>query len=402
MQIEHAQQQYLEEGAAFADLVVKRKAPPTRRRYEVIVVGGGQAGLATGYHLARRGVDFLIVDGSERIGDVWRKRWDSLRLFTPAGFDGLPGMRFPAHRHSFPTKDEMADYLEAYAEHFELPVLSGAWVRRLSRTDDGYLLETSRGELQADQVVVAMAGYQKPKYPSFAKDLDPSIEQIHTADYKNLSQLREGPALVVGAGNSGAELAKELSAHHEVWLAGRDVGAIPFRISSFLGRLFMVRLVLRFVFHRVMTIRTPIGRKMRPKVLSQGGPLIRTKTPELDSLGVKRVPKVARVVDGKPQLEDGRILDVANVVWCTGFRPEFERWIEMPIFDAKGYPRHEAGVVEDSPGLYFVGLMFLYSFSSVMVHGVGRDADRIAGTAARRARTAPRAAVEVGRRAAVQ
>jgi putative flavoprotein involved in K+ transport len=205
---------------------------------------------------------------------------------------------------------------------------------------------------------------------------------------------------VVGAGNSGAEIAKELAGEREVWMAGRDVGAIPFRISGFWGRTFLVRLVLRFLFHRILTIRTPVGRKVRPTILAQGGPLIRTRGPELETMGVKRVPKVRRVVDGKPQLEDGRVLDTANVVWCTGFRTGFPDWIDLPIFGAKGYPAHEAGVVAGTPGLYFVGLHFLYSLSSAMVHGVGRDAERIARAVSRRARATTRPSQRERRRAA--
>jgi putative flavoprotein involved in K+ transport len=360
----------------------------TQQRYDVVVIGGGQAGLSVGHFLKRTGLRFLIVDASERIGDVWRRRWDSLRLFTPAKFDGLPGMRFPAPANSFPTKDQMADYLEAYAARFELPVRTSTRVNRLSRAGDGYLIETDRGAIEAAQVVVAMASYQTPRIPAFARELRGDIIQLHAKDYRNPSQLRDGGVLIAGAGNSGAEIALDLARGHEVWLAGRDPGHVPFRIDGFAARWLLTRLVLRFAFHRVLTVRTAIGRKVRPKILSQGGALIRVKPAQLEAADIHRTPRVIGVREGLPLLDDGRSLDVANVVWCTGFNAGFD-WIDLPIFDAHavghGEPEHEAGVVPEAPGLYFVGLHFLYAFSSTMIHGVGRDAKRIARAAAARA-----------------
>ena len=342
---------------------------------DVIVVGGGQAGLATGYHLARRGVSFLILEANDRIGDSWRKRWDSLRLFTPARYDGLDGMPFPAPGFSFPTKDEMADYLEAYAKRFQLPVRTGVRVTQVKRSGDGFVLTTSRGTFSARQVVVAMSTFQKPRIPKFAGELSPDITQLTSWEYRNRMALREGGVLVVGAGNSGAEIALDLARHHHVWLSGRDVGQIPFRIESRMARA-LVPLIFRVVFHRVLTVRTPMGRKARRHMLTAGAPLVRTKREDLVAAGVERVARVSGVRDGKPVLEDGRVLDAANVIWCTGFDTGFE-WIDLDVHgDIE--PRHQEGVVPDVPGLYFVGLMFLYAGSSAMVHGVSRDASRIA------------------------
>lgn len=348
---------------------------------DTVVVGGGQAGLAVGYHLSRRRVPFVILDASARVGDSWRQRWDSLRLFTPASFDGLPGRPFPASAFAFPTKDAMADYLEDYARHFELPVRSGVRVERLSRRDDRFLVVTSAGRYDAEHVVVAMANYQRPRVPPFAGELDPEIRQLHSFDYRHQGQLQPGPVLVVGAGNSGAEIAIETVARHRTILAGQDVGQIPFRIAGTAARLGLVRLVLRVIFHRVLTVATPIGRRVRTKVLHGSGPLIRTRRPELAAAGVERAPRVAGVRDGRPLLEDGRVLDVANVVWCTGYHPGFS-WIDLPVFDQMGDARHERGIVPDERGLYFVGLHFLYALSSTMIHGVGRDAERIASAIA--------------------
>jgi putative flavoprotein involved in K+ transport len=381
----------IEEGSAFVELGGFRETAtdhPPAERFDVIVIGGGQSGLSVGYHLARCGLRFVILDASARIGDVWRSRWDSLRLFTCARFSGLDGMPFPAPPDTFPTKDEMADYLEAYAARFALPVRSGVKVDRLSRQQDGrYLVEAGERRLEADHVVVAMATYQKPRRPEFARDLDPGVRQLHSADYRAPSQLRDGDVLLVGAGNSGAEIAMELSRSHRTFMAGRDVGHIPFRIEGLFGRLILVRLVLRVLFHRVLTIRTPLGRKMRPKVLREGGPLVRTKPRDLRAAGVERVARVIGVRDGMPLLADGRVLEVSNVVWCTGFHPAFD-WIDVPVMDETGLPRHRAGIVEGEPGLYFVGLEFLYSMSSGMIHGVGRDAERIAKAIVSRANVA--------------
>jgi putative flavoprotein involved in K+ transport len=361
--------------------------PDTTTRVNTVVIGGGQAGLSAGYHLQRRGVPFVILNASARVGDSWRTRWDSLRLFTPARFSGLDGMPFPAPPDYFPTKDEMGDFLERYARRFSLPVASGVRVERVSRRGDRFLVVAGGERYDADHVVVAMANYQRPKVPPFAANLDPGIVQIQSSDYRNQDQLRDGDVLVVGAGNSGAEIAKEAVGSHRTWLAGRDVGRIPFRIDGLAGRLLLVRIVLRVVFHRILTVDTPVGRRVRPKVLHGGGPLIRTKLPELAAAGVVHVPRVAGVHDGRPQLEDGRVLDVANVIWCTGFHPGFS-WIDLPVFDATGDPRHDHGIVADAPGLYFVGLHFLYALSSTMIHGVGRDAERVARAIAARTQAA--------------
>jgi len=348
-----------------------------RQRINTVVIGGGQAGLSVGYHLQRKGVQFVILDASARVGDAWRNRWDSLCLFTPAKFSGLDGMRFPAPRNSFPTKDAMADYLENYARHFQLPVRSGVRVERLSRLGDRFLVVTGDQQFEADNVVVAMSGWQRPRVPAFARDLNPRIVQLHTFEYRNPSQLQPGGVLIVGAGNSGAEIALDVVRGHETWLAGPDTGHVPFRIEGLVARLLLVRVVLRVVFHRILTVKTPIGRKVRAKMLHRGEPLVRTKPQDLVAAGIARVPRVARIENGRPVLEDGRALDVSNVIWCTGFNSGFS-WIDLPVFDADGDAKHESGVVTSEPGLYFVGLKFLHAASSSAIHGVGRDAARIA------------------------
>ncbi len=348
----------------------------TYERFNTVVIGGGQAGLSVGYHLRKRRIPFVILESHLRIGDSWRHRWRSLRLFTPARFNGLDGMPFPGAPNYFPTKDEMGEYLESYARRFSLPVRTGVTVERLSRAGTGFLITTSAGIIEATHVVVAMATYQKARVPAFAAELDPGIVQMHSSEYQDPSGLRPGSVLLVGAGNSGAEIAMEVARTHRTWMAGRDVGHVPFDIGGLLARLFLARFVLRFVFHRVLTTSTPVGRMARPRVLIDGGPLIRQRPRDLASAGVMRAPRVVGVRGGRPLLADHQVMDVANVIWCTGYEPGFS-WIDIPVHGLHE-PLHERGIVKSVPGLYFVGLHFLHAFSSTMIHGVGRDAAFIA------------------------
>jgi putative flavoprotein involved in K+ transport len=344
-------------------------------RFETVIIGGGQAGLATAYHLKKRGRRFVILEANERIGDSWRRRWDSLRLFTPAKYDGLPGLRFPGARWSFPTKDEMGDYLETYAKRFELPARTGVFVDRVFRADGHYVIESGHQTFEADNVIVAAGAHRTPKLPSFAAELDPRIVQLHSADYRNPTQLRDGSVLVVGVGNSGAEIAFELSRTHQVWQSGRPSAELPVRHGSLPARLVLP--VIRFVGTRILSVKTPIGRKIRPKFVLAAVPLIRIKSKDLVAAGVDRVPRVVGAHDGLPLLADGRVLDVANVVWCSGFQYDFS-WIDLPVFADTGEPNHVRGVVASAPGLYFVGLVFQTAATSDVLPGVGRDARYVA------------------------
>ena len=342
---------------------------------ETVIIGAGQAGLAAGYHLARRGRPFVVLHPDARVGDGWRRHWDSLRLYSAARYDGLPGMAFPASRHAFPTKEQMADYLEAYAERFDLPVRAGIRVDAIDRVGDRYVLTAGVRRIEAENVVVASGTWGEPHVPDFAGELDPGIVQLHSSGYRNPAQLREGGVLVVGASHSGADIAFEVAAGHPTVLSGPIRGEIPFRIEGRPAR--VVMRVMWFAATRVLTVGTPIGRKMRPEVRSHGGPLIRIRSADLRSAGVEHV--ASRTVgsqDGLPVLDDGRVLDVANVIWSTGFRPDYS-WIHLPILGADGYPDQVGGAVESQPGLYFVGLPFLHSFSSMLVGGAGRDAQRV-------------------------
>jgi putative flavoprotein involved in K+ transport len=352
-------------------------------RIQTVVIGAGQAGLSTSYFLARHGLPHVILEAHARVGDTWRQRWDSLRLFTPARFDGLAGMPYPASSHSFPAKDEMADYLEAYASRFALPARTGVRVDRVTRHGDRYSISAGDRTFEAEHVVIAMATFQRPRVPPFAAGVDPAIVQLHSSEYRNLAQLAPGSVLVVGAGNSGAEIALETArAGRETWLAGRDVGHVPFRIEGPLGRV-LLPFIFRILFHRVLTADTPLGRRARPAAVSRGAPLIRHKPKDFASAGVRRVGRVVEVRDGRPVLEGGQVVEPANVVWCTGYDPGLS-WIDLPVFGPGGEPVHVRGVATGEPGLYFVGLHFLYALSSTMIHGVERDARHVADIIASR------------------
>jgi putative flavoprotein involved in K+ transport len=358
------------------DVPRRGQDPSGGERTETVIVGGGQAGLAVGYHLARRGRPFVILDADQRPGDAWRRRWDSLRLFTPARYSGLPGLPFPAPPFSYPTRDEVADFLEAYAARFDLPVRNGVRVDRLARDGGRFLVTAGDRRWEADQVVVATGAYHRPRVPAFASELDPGIVQLDTTRYRNPSQLRPGGVLVVGAGNSGAEIAYEVSgAHHPTWLSGPDTGHLPVRTGTRLDRLLTPP--FWWFVSRVLTVDTPVGRKVRPKALVTPAPLERVRPKELAAAGVERVARTVGVRDSLPVLEDGRVLEVANLIWCAGLRPDFG-WVDLPVFDQDGLPRHDRGVVASQPGLYFIGLWFLSGFTSSLLGGVGRDAERIA------------------------
>jgi putative flavoprotein involved in K+ transport len=345
-------------------------------RYETVIVGGGQAGLSVGYHLKRQGGSFVVLDAGERIGDSWRTRWDSLRLYSPASHDGLPGMPFPAPRTAYPTKDEMGDYLEAYATRFELPVRSGVRIEALAKENGAYVATAGDRRFEADNVVVATGVFQTAHVPDFADDLDPGITQLHSSAYRNLSQLQDGPVLVVGAAHSGSDIAFEAASRHDVVLSGSDTGQIPAPIESRRGRLGFR--VLFLAGTHVLTVDRKRGRAKRAHVRAGGGPLLRYRRKELRKAGVERVfARTVGVERGLPVLDDGRVLDVRNVVWCTGFRPDYS-WIRFPFaLGDDGYPEQYRGVAPSSPGLYFAGLPFLHSFASMLVGGAGRDAERV-------------------------
>ncbi|MXP20794.1 SidA/IucD/PvdA family monooxygenase [Gordonia sp. HNM0687] len=352
---------------------------------DTVIVGAGQAGLATAYHLRNHDRPCLVLDANTRVGDNWRRQWDSLRLYSPARYDGLPGMPFPATGWSFPGKDDVADYLEAYAHRFRLPVRLSTRVRSVDPdAHGGFLVDTDAGTLAARNVVVATGTFGRtPAIPECASDLDPAILQLHSSEYRRPEQLRDGPTLVVGASHSGADIAYEVAATRPTILCGRDCGSIPVRPESWQARLLFPMMI--FAWRHVLTRCTPIGRKQMPKVRFHGAPALRVKPADLRDRDVTRIEqRISGARDGRPETADGQVLDVANIVWCTGFRQVFD-WIHLPVFGPDGWPEEMRGVVDDAPGLYFCGLSFQYAFSSMVLPGVGRDAAYIADRIHRRA-----------------
>lgn len=349
---------------------------------DTVIIGAGQAGLATGYHLQRKGRPFVILDAASRIGDNWRRQWDSLKLYTPAQYDALPGLPFPAKKWSFPDKDQVGDYLETYARTFDLPVRLGTRVRRLDADGEGYVVTTNLGAYRCRNVVVATGTFGRtPHVPDLADQLDPEILQLHSSEYRRPGQLRDGPVLVVGGSHSGSDIAFEVAETHPTILAGRDCGQIPPRLES--RAMHLLFPVLLFAWKHVATRRTPMGRKLMPHVRFHGGPMLRVKRSDLAERGVERVTSRVEEVDAGRPVVDGAPRDVATVVWATGFRQVYD-WINLPILGEDGWPRERRGVAADAPGLFFCGLCFQHGFSSMLLPGVGQDACYVAGRIAAR------------------
>jgi putative flavoprotein involved in K+ transport len=358
----------------------------TTQHIETLIIGAGQAGLSTGYHLQRTNLPILIVDADERIGDNWRQRYDWLRLYTPAKYSGLPGMAFPAEdRWSYPHRDDVADFLERYAIGWGLPVQMSIRVDRLAaRPGGGYAAFIGNDTVTCDNVVVATGtSGRTPNVPDFATGLDPGIRQLHSSEYRRPEQLQPGTVLVVGASHSRTDIAYDTVLTHPTTLCGGDCGQIPGAVGFATHPHWVTRLLV-FAWRRVVTRRTPIGRKTMPHIRFHGGPMLRVKREDPAARGVRRhTARVSGVTDGRPVLADGTVLDVRNVICCTGFKQVFD-WIEVPIFGADGRPREYRSVCDEAPGLFFCGLSFQYVFSSMVFPGVGRDAEYIASKIAAR------------------
>ncbi|QNN51839.1 flavin-containing monooxygenase [Nocardioides mesophilus] len=349
---------------------------------DVVVIGAGQAGLAAGYHLTRHGSRFLLLDAGPSVGHAWRSRWDSLRLFTPAEYSSLPGMPFPAAAGSYPTKDQVADYLAAYAERFDLPVLLDTPVRRLTRTADGcFRLETDRSTLQTRHVIVATGPFQVPAIPEPARSLGTDVVQLHSARYRNPKDLPRGRVLVVGGGNSGLQIAEEIAASREVHVAmGSKQTMVPQRPF---GRDLFWWLTATGLLTRPAT--SPIARFFRRR----GGDLvIGTSTRSLRAAGVTLRPRLTGADHRTATFADGSCLQVDAVVWATGFRSDYS-WIDLPgVWDGRQL-RHRRGVT-DVPGLTFLGLPWQHTRGSALLGFVQDDAEWIARQVTPAGRSGPR------------
>jgi putative flavoprotein involved in K+ transport len=336
--------------------------------FDVVVIGGSQAGLAIGHHLAKRGLRFLILDAGPEIGHVWRSRWDSLTLFTPAQYSGLPGMAFPSPKETYPSKDEVVTYLQSYVSAFDLPVRLNARVTSLTQRDGAYVVATADGEFTATQVVIATGPFQIPFVPPVAGDLDETVTQIHSADYRNPAQLPDGHVLVVGGGNSGFQIAEELAATRKVDLAvGKRVPSLPQRL---LGKdLFWWLSGIGFM--KVST-DSRLGRKLAKRDV-----LIGSSARRLRRSGVTLRKRLAGAAGRRAVFDDGSEQDVDAIVWATGYRSDFS-WIDIPtIKDQRGGIIHRRGVT-DASGVLFIGLTWQHTRGSALIGFVDDDAAFIA------------------------
>ena len=340
-----------------------------RDRLDVVVIGGGQAGLAIGHFLARQGRRFVIVERAAEIAPAWRERWDSLTLFTPRRYSALPGLPFPGDPDGYPTRDEVIAYLDRYAESFELPIELNSEVKRLDLGDDDrFRLEVDGGTITADQAVVASGPFHTPYVPKLADGLADGVFHTHAVGYRRADELPPGTVLVVGGGNTGFQIAKELSATHKVALSvGSRQTPLPQRL---LGRDLFWWLTKARILDR--TVESRLGRK-----LSTRETLIGSSPRELKKrYGVELKPRVVDADGHAVRFRDGSELEVDAVIWATGYRLEYS-WIRLPVVDDDGRLRHRRGVT-DLPGLYFLGLTWQYTRGSALIGWVKDDAEFIA------------------------
>ena len=358
--------------------------PPPRTPLDALVIGAGQAGLAVGYHLARQGMRFLLVDAAPEIGHSWATRWDSLRLFTPAEYSSLPGMAFPAAPGTYPGKDEVAGYLKAYAARFDLPVMPNTRVRHLDQQEGLFRVATSQGTLWARQVIVATGPFQQPAIPGVASGFSPRVTQLHSSTYRNPSDLPSadsGNVLVVGAGNSGLQIALEVARTHQVHLAvGTRPRAVPQRPW---GR------DLFWWLTRSGAVTRPSSSPVAAWFRKRGGDLvIGTTWDDIDAAGIHVHPRLTAAEGNTAQFNDSLAVDdVAAVVWATGFRPDYS-WLDVPgVWDGHQIV-HQRGA-SAVPGLWFIGLPWQHSRGSALLGFVGDDATWVADQVASHVPTRP-------------
>jgi putative flavoprotein involved in K+ transport len=343
-------------------------------QFEVAVIGAGQAGLAMGYFLAKQSRRFTILEVADSVGAAWRSRWDSLVLFTPRQYDSLPGLPFQGDPDGYPGRDEVISYLERYAATFELPVELNSPVTAVAPTDGGFVLDLGTRTLQSEQVVVATGPFQVPNMPAFAAELAPDVAQMPSTGYRRPSDVPPGTALVVGGGNTGFQIAEELSATHSVHLAvGSRQTPLPQRV---LGRDVFWWLTKTGLINK--TVDSRIGRLAQRRET-----LVGLSPRAAKRYGVEIKPRVVGASGRTVTFADGGELDVDGVIWATGYRSDYS-WIDAPVFDQDGRVLHRRGVT-DYPELFFLGLYWQHTRGSALLGWVKDDAqfisERIAANA---------------------
>jgi putative flavoprotein involved in K+ transport len=334
--------------------------------YDVIVIGAGQAGLSMGYYLKKGNSSFLILDNNERIGDVWRKRYDSLVLFTPRSFSSLHGLTLEGDPNRFPTKNEIADYLERYANTFDLPIKFNTEVKRITKHDKTFMIHTQNSILKAKKVVVATGAFHTPNIPSLSKEVSKEVVQLHSSQYKDPSQLNEGAVLVVGGGNSGTQIAVELSLSHNTYLSvGHPIHFLPltfFNKSIFWW--FDMMGILKF------SSTSFVGRRIQ----KQGDPIFGYELKEkMKKNKVKLNGRTVSIQNNIVTFDDLTSLKINNIIWATGFTPNYS-WIDIPNLVKLNSKVHHKRGVTNIEGLYFLGLPWQHRRGSALLFGVGDDA----------------------------
>jgi putative flavoprotein involved in K+ transport len=347
-------------------------APGERAQFaddvEVAVIGAGQAGLALGYFLIRQGRSFVILERAAEIAPAWRERWDSLTLFTPRRYSALPDLPFPGDPDGYPTRDEVIAYLDRYAETFDLPIELNSESKKVELGDDGrFRLELNDRTITADQVVVATGPFQTPFVPKLADRLAVDVFQTHATGYRRPDEV-PGTVLAVGGGNTGFQIAKELSAKHKVVLSiGTRQTPLPQRL---LGRDLFWWLTKARILDR--SVETRLGQRLSTRETLIGSSPRELKRRYKVELKPRAVDAEGRTV----RFEDGSELEVDAVIWATGYRLDYS-WIKLPVFDDDGRLRHRRGVT-DVPGLYFLGLTWQHTRGSALIGWVKDDAEFIA------------------------
>ncbi|MBM7649010.1 putative flavoprotein involved in K+ transport [Bacillus ectoiniformans] len=334
--------------------------------YDVLIIGGGQAGLVMGYYLSQSRVSFLIVDKEKAVGETWRSRYDSLILFTPRSYSSLPGLKLPGRQNEFPTRDDMVQYLETYATTFSLPIQHETEVLSLVKKEKQFEVQTNKGTFHAKQVIVATGPFQKPSIPDISKQADSAIIQMHSSQYKQPAQLQEGAVLVVGGGNSGTQIAVELAEKHDVYLSvGQKIRFLPITIAS---------KSIFWLFDLLGLLNASRESFFGKKLQAQGDPIFGYELKEQLQKGtIKLKPRTKNIQKNEVFFEDNHSIKVSNIIWATGFFSDYQ-WMDIPeLFDEKGKPIHQRGITQVE-GLYFLGLPWQHRRGSSLLLGVGEDA----------------------------